>query len=260
MASITVRVEPPAEETLEPLTLAVAGTCTVADVKQKISQHYPKFTPDEQLLYLRKADESVSEVLLQDDALLASAGVGDEAVVRLKRKVLNWEFAKGTKTESVARRGRLSYYHTDRAGDTVPEELRVASGGEPVRLESETREVDRAVRIKEFTWADDGASVKVFIDVDQETRAVVGAGDGKQDRLRLEFPEAYAFRLVICEPEEDDGFGLSGGKTYVLDVSHLFKEILPDKCKVRVSQGKRITVTLKKLDANTRWFTLCKVR
>ena len=33
----------------------------------------------------------------------------------------------------------------------------------------------------------------------------------------------------------------------------MYKEILPDKCRVRVSPGKRVTVTLKKLDASHSW-------
>jgi len=254
MASSSVRIEPPADEGLEALTLTVAGDCTIEDLKRKISQHYAKFAPDEQLLYSRSGPEG-GKVLLQDDALVAAQ---DGAALVLKRKVLNWEIKKATKTESVERHGRLSYYHTDRAGDVVPPELRVAAGGAPVMLEM--KEADKAVHIENFTWANDGASVKVFIDADHEPRAVVGAGDGKSDRLRLEFPEAYGFRLTIVEPEEDDGFGIVGGRTYVLNVRDLYKEILPDKCKIRVSTGKRITITLKKLDDRHNWYTLCKKR
>lgn len=272
-SQLRLSIEPP-DEGAPLLSLSVESRCTGAALKELVSRHLAKTPPEEQLLYFRSP---TGKVLLDDERLLVEQGVEDGAQVLVRRRFLSG--ASSAAPEAVARRGRLSYYNTSRSSHlVVPEELRVVSGGEPVLLER--RPANTEVQIERFTWANDGHSVKVFIDVAEEPRALRAAGDGRPSRVSLEFPEPYGFRLVVRAPEAapeaaleaapeeapaeaqegQAASGHRGGSTFVLSVSNLYKELLPGQCKVRMREGERITVSLRKLDAAHAWFTLCKAR
>merc|ERR1711865_160244 len=140
-----------------------------------------------------------------------------------------------------SRHGRLSYFHTNRRGE--PE--CIAPGGEPVKLGETT--VDTVIRIAQFTWADDGKNVKVFVEAEHEPRAVQAAGDGKGNKIRVSFAE-HSFCLEVAE----------GERQFRLQIPNLCMPLVPSESRCRVSEGKRITVVLRKEDVDHKWFALTK--
>jgi len=200
-----------------------------------------KASPDQLFQFRNSADGELTE--LRDVGTLEVQGVSDGATISAQRTGDDGDAEKDAKAfqDSISRHGRLSYFHTNRKGE--PE--RIAEGGVPVKLA--TVEVDSVVRISNFTWADDGKNVKVYVEADQEPRAVNAAKDGKGGQVRHEF-DPSSFTLTVV----DDG------RSFELRVPNLYREITPRECKCRVSEGKRITVTLRKTDEDHMWFSLTK--
>merc|ERR1712032_1652579 len=127
----------------------------------------------------------------------------------------------------------------------VPDELRIASGGEPQKLDD--KEADNDVRITKYTWANDGKNIKVFIEAAEEPRAVEAAWLRNHSNVKIDFTDS-GFSMMV--PDE--------GRSFVLNIPNLHKEIVPRESKVRVSQGKKITVSCRKADENDKWFMLTR--
>eukprot|EP00439_Symbiodinium_sp_Y106_P034419 s6750_g4.t1 len=103
-----------------------------------------------------------------------------------------------------------------------------------------------AVSIEKYSWTDEGSAVKVYVSESSSPAAVAAAGDGRRpDALQADF-QTRSFLLTVT--------GADGSK-FELRVRGLIEDIIPDRCKVRVSQGKRITITLAKKDYKT-WSVL----
>ncbi|OLQ05248.1 Low-density lipoprotein receptor-related protein 6 [Symbiodinium microadriaticum] len=103
-----------------------------------------------------------------------------------------------------------------------------------------------AVSIEKYSWTDEGSAVKVYVSESSSPAAVAAAGDGRRpDALKADF-QTRSFLLTVT--------GTDGSK-FELRVRGLMEDIIPDRCKVRVSQGKRITITLAKKDYKT-WSVL----
>ena len=122
--------------------------------------------------------------------------------------------------ESISRHGRLSYYHNNREDAAFDPALRIAAGGDPVRL-AEVSGSDTSVPIAYWSWSDDGKTVKIYIEADQEPRAVAAAERASPE---TDFTQD-SFRLTV----NDDG------RSFVLFVQHLHHDIHPRQSKVRVS-------------------------
>lgn len=225
------------------VTVSVDAGATGNVLKAKL-QYSTQISPEDQLLYLECPD-GTGKTLLDDERPLSEQGVSDGLEILLRKKVLNWQFQDGMGTkEHIQRHGRLSYYHTDRVDRSdISDEYRVVSGGEPVKLEEKPPE--KVVRITNYTWANDKGILKVFIDAENEPRAVEAAGDGKDGKVSVQFTET-SFAMKI------KGEGL----IFEFDVPITHMEIVPAKSKFRVSQGKRITISLQKVEDKHDWFVL----
>ncbi|CAE8603807.1 unnamed protein product [Polarella glacialis] len=107
--------------------------------------------------------------------------------------------------------------------------------------------VDRAtVVIQKYSWADEGDCVKVYVSEAANPAVLAAAGDGKQGQLQTDF-QARSFSINVTS--------LEGGASFELCCRGLVHEVIPEKCKVRVSQGKRISVSLAKKEAQV-WSAL----
>lgn len=230
-------------DTEKTIALAADRGDTGIVLKTKL-QYSTQIPPEEQLLYFDCPD-GTGKSLLNDELEVAEQGITSGATLLLRRKVLNWQFKEGMGTkEHIQKHGRLSYYHTDRVDRSdVSEEYRVVSGGEPVKLEEKA--VEAVIRIEKFTWANDKTFVKVFIDAEDEPRAVKAAGDGTGGKVDVKFTER-SFALRIKDNE----------RTFEFDVPCTQMEIVPAKSKFRVSEGKRITISMKKVEEKFDWFVL----
>lgn len=92
------------------------------------------------------------------------------------------------------------------------------------------------VLIQKYSWVDEKAAVKVYINETSNEAAIAAAGDGKCSEVEADF-KPRSFTITI-----------KGGdrQCFVLTLRGLHHDVVPEQCKVRVSAGKRITVTLVK--------------
>eukprot|EP00747_Dinoflagellata_sp_TGD_P221281 gnl/TRDRNA2_/TRDRNA2_93133_c1_seq1.p1 gnl/TRDRNA2_/TRDRNA2_93133_c1~~gnl/TRDRNA2_/TRDRNA2_93133_c1_seq1.p1 ORF type:complete len:135 (-),score=38.12 gnl/TRDRNA2_/TRDRNA2_93133_c1_seq1:154-525(-) len=112
-----------------------------------------------------------------------------------------------------------------------------------VKLEPEALEGTAAVQIQKWSWADDGKSAKVYIDAEQEPRPLAAAASGK---IEVDFQEK-SFQLRIID----------GTQKFQLAVPYLYMPIVPEKSSFRLGgEGKRITVSLRKVESEHTWFML----
>lgn len=102
-----------------------------------------------------------------------------------------------------------------------------------------------AKEIKKYSWGDEGGTVKIYIMEAANSEAIAAAKDGKGDRVKADF-KANSFTLTVQ----------GGGQCFVLALRGLFREVVPEKCKFRVSEGKKITVTLAKKFEHETWKAL----
>jgi len=96
-----------------------------------------------------------------------------------------------------------------------------------------------AILLDKYQWGDEDKSVKIYINQDKNREAVAAAKEGKHNEVDADF-KPTGFSLTIHG---------DAGKRFVLRCRGLFKEVVPEQCKFRVSAGKRVTVTLAKLEA-----------
>mmetsp|Transcript_33005 Transcript_33005/g.76748 ORF Transcript_33005/g.76748 Transcript_33005/m.76748 type:complete len:255 (-) Transcript_33005:93-857(-) len=234
---LNLKMQPP--DGADIVTVTLSKFCTPAALKEKV-QYIAKALPEDQLLRFRNEDGR-DMVELVDEGTLDVQGVRSGALVTIEQV----KAAPASASQSsLSRHGRLSYYHSYREDPRFSSEQSVQGGGVPVMLE-EGGQIDNAIRIDKFTWADDAKNVKIFVEAESEPRAIQAAGDGKGGRVSATFQESGFCLLVTDE-----------GRRFVLEVPKLYNSINPQECKFRVSEGKRITVTLRKANTTHSWFTL----
>mmetsp|Transcript_42632 Transcript_42632/g.127420 ORF Transcript_42632/g.127420 Transcript_42632/m.127420 type:complete len:509 (-) Transcript_42632:241-1767(-) len=115
-----------------------------------------------------------------------------------------------------------------------------AAGGEGAAPEaSDVRE------IRKYSWGDEGGTIKIYIMEASNAEAVAAAKDGKGNQVRADF-KASSFTLTVH----------GDSQCFMLALRGLFREVVPEKCKFRVSEGKKITVTLAKKFEHEAWKVL----
>lgn len=237
-AELSLKIYPP--DGGDAVSMTVSKLSTGGMLKQRV-QYIARAMPEDQVLRFRNDAEGAEEVVVDDDTTLEVQGVQSGAVITIEQvKAAPCSASQN----SISKHGKLSYYHTYREDPRFSAEQSVQKGGEPVRLEA-SASIESDIRIVKYTWADDAKNVKVFVDAEEEPRAVKAAGDGKGSRVNPDFQE-QGFRVAI----QDEG------RRFVLEVPKLYEKISPKDCKVRVSEGKRITVTLRKQDTEHTWYML----
>ena len=227
------------------------------DVKKKIEKLCNVPVEDMEIFVTRDG----SQKWLRDDDTLE--GIEDSAVLTVGVHGTgggqNTEELPDTAVEnSIAAKGENSYYFAHAKTAEVPEEHRIVSGGSPKKLAEgeplpepisamklgEQQRPERA--ILNYAWGDEKEAVKIYVSAEAEAQALEAAGDGKSDQVKVSYsPRACELRI---HAEKLD---------WVLDLTPLYYEIVPEECKFRVSQSKRITLTLKKKEAYT-WLKLLK--
>ena len=154
---------------------------------------------------------------------------------------------------SIKKRGQNSYYyaHNYENTDFNNEKAKkfygdgIIHGGEPVLVERKStvteKEEPKMIAIKKYSWNDEDAKVKVYIELDQFPCNIT------KDMIEVAFDE-YACNVVIKDAE---------GQIYKLTLSKLHEKIEIDKSSWRFSEGKRISITFKKW-LETKWTALLK--
>jgi len=114
------------------------------------------------------------------------------------------------------------------------------TGGPPVKLaEAEAVTVAAVVQpIRNYAWSEDDAQVKVSVDGEDGAAAT-------EENTTCDF-QADA---VVCTVK-------LGSKELQLKIA-LKKSVDPEKCRLRISKGKGIRLTLTKAEKG-KWYDLCK--
>mmetsp|Transcript_73958 Transcript_73958/g.165536 ORF Transcript_73958/g.165536 Transcript_73958/m.165536 type:complete len:254 (-) Transcript_73958:96-857(-) len=235
---LSLRIHPPDGGDLVPMT--VSKLCTGEALKEKL-RYIAKAQVEDQAVHFQNSSEGSEAVELVDETTLEVQGVRSGALITIDRLKAAPDSAT---QDSIYKRGKLSYYHTYREDPRFSSDMSVQGGGQPVKLDAEAK-IDDAIRIDNWTWADDGKNVKIFVEADAEPRAVQAAGDGKNGRVDSVFRE-QGFAVMIKD----------GERRFALEVPKLYAAINPKECKVRVSEGKRVTVSLRKENTEDAWFML----
>ena len=156
---------------------------------------------------------------------------------------------------SITKKGQNSYYYAHNYdGQNFNSENAkkfygngLIYGGEPQLVEkkesavTEKEEKQRVEAIKKYSWLDEDAKVKVYIDLQQFPTAIT------KDMVEVAFDE---WRVDVTVVDAD-------GTKHLLTLNKLTEKIEIDKSTWRFSEGKRISLTLKKW-LETSWKTLIK--
>jgi len=140
--------------------------------------------------------------------------------------------------QNLSQKGDNAYYFAHGRHFEIPEDAKIISGpglvtgGPPELLEkSETllNENDKVNLIKEYSWADAGAKVKIYISCEAFGETI------RDDQVKADFAERSFVLDIASQPLRK------------LKLDKLKSEIKPEDCKVRVETSKnRITVVLAK--------------
>jgi len=255
--------------------LEVAPQTTGEKLKSVIEKS-TRISVDDMELFAKNEGEGSKQKWIKEDETLAAQDVKDGAVLTvgvhgMRNEGPDLDADEGEAPTdavgiSICSKGDASYYHAHRRRqDDVPEEHRIVSGGAPQKLgesdaplpepqapgrlvlqagSDEPARPERA--ILSYSWGDEPEVVKIYISAENEQEAVAAAGDGKNGQVDVKWlPKACKLRV---RAEKYD---------WVLDLDKIYYEIVPAECKFRVSQGKRVTLTLKKREKFT-WLKLLK--
>jgi len=244
MPRLELRVVPPEGSKVAKTTVSVGSRMEAFALKKKVAE-IVKMPVADLVLYFQNPEgqHSYRLSILNDEVNLGSQGVANKAAIVCQ--CASWD-----KLES--KRGDSTYYLWSQNTKEVPENMRVQTCGEPKMLEGasgppETPSVPHKP-IFNYSWVDDSRrEVKVYVTIDGEPVAVAAAGSQSDSLVESEFKD-NSFRLSI----------LGETATHVLAIEELEHPIAPQDCKVKISPGKRITVTLKKAKEDTIWYTLIK--
>eukprot|EP00929_Paragymnodinium_shiwhaense_P036613 TRINITY_DN19595_c0_g1_i1.p1 TRINITY_DN19595_c0_g1~~TRINITY_DN19595_c0_g1_i1.p1 ORF type:complete len:211 (+),score=64.57 TRINITY_DN19595_c0_g1_i1:89-634(+) len=151
--------------------------------------------------------------------------------------------------DNIQSKGANAYYHAHGRHFEIPEDAKIVSGpglvtgGPPQKLEGEgdlLKEEDKILRIKQYSWADCGEKVKVYIPMED-------LAEGDEERVSSTF-EATGFCIELSRAP----------LTKRLKLDKLKAEIKAEECKVKVEVGKkRMTAILVKKREST-WYDLLK--
>merc|ERR1712187_879719 len=149
--------------------------------------------------------------------------------------------------QNIVQKGTNAYYFAHGRHFEIPEDAKIISGpglvtgGPPQLLEKGDtllREEDQAVRIKDYSWADAGSKVKVYISCEGLFEAI------QEDQVKADFGEKNFVLDIATRPFRK------------LKLDKLKDAIKPEECKVKVETAKnRITIVLAK-KRETSWTDL----
>eukprot|EP00747_Dinoflagellata_sp_TGD_P166550 gnl/TRDRNA2_/TRDRNA2_189493_c0_seq1.p1 gnl/TRDRNA2_/TRDRNA2_189493_c0~~gnl/TRDRNA2_/TRDRNA2_189493_c0_seq1.p1 ORF type:complete len:193 (+),score=38.22 gnl/TRDRNA2_/TRDRNA2_189493_c0_seq1:74-580(+) len=155
--------------------------------------------------------------------------------------------------ENIATKGDNAYYYAHNRKFEVPADAKVVTGpglitgGPPELLASDGAKLDpsveeRTVTIKDYSWADSGAKVKVYVELPEG----VLPAEGADEIVSVDFEAKSLILSIRSEPRQR------------LEIKDLNAEIEPENCSRRVEpQKKRVVLVLSK-KRDQKWYDLTK--
>jgi len=212
------------------MTMLFDPQSTGTSLRQRVLDVVKKPPPGrEQLLFFTNLG-GARTLIAESWKTLEALGVQDSAVIEVELAELDRPPTMAVRQDvaGTAAAGRPD-------GPAAPADAGAAAASEA----ADVRE------IKKYSWGDEGGTVKIYIMEAANADAIAAAKDGKGERVKADF-KANSFTLTVQ----------SDGQSFVLALRGLFREIVPEKCKFRVSEGKKITVTLAKKFEHEAWKVL----
>mmetsp|Transcript_121766 Transcript_121766/g.271912 ORF Transcript_121766/g.271912 Transcript_121766/m.271912 type:complete len:251 (-) Transcript_121766:115-867(-) len=248
MVQLDLHVVPPPGEAKggAPKKITVRSSLGVHALKVKIVQDKIVDVPLKDLVvFFQNKDGPFSQRLthLLEESNLKNEAVSDGAMIVCQRATYDKKVSKGTDS---------GYYTWAENIPDVPQDLRIQLGGAPKLLSQDKADTAASSppfrTIAKYTWVDESRQkVKVYISAEDEPAPVAAAGSEADDSLKVEFGERSLKVTVFGEMA-----------THVLSFDELEHPIVPAECKARITEGKRITITLKKAQEDVYWHTLFK--
>lgn len=153
--------------------------------------------------------------------------------------------------ENLNKKGSNAYYHAHDRKFEVPPDAKVITGdglingGPPVLLEigaNSVTEEDRTMWLKDYSWADSGAKVKIYVPVEEG----VLPQDGAESMVEAQYNTTNLDITILGRPKQR------------LKIEKLNADIKPEECTTRVEAKKnRIVLQLVK-KRDTTWYSLTK--
>eukprot|EP00931_Biecheleriopsis_adriatica_P004069 TRINITY_DN105792_c0_g1_i1.p1 TRINITY_DN105792_c0_g1~~TRINITY_DN105792_c0_g1_i1.p1 ORF type:complete len:188 (-),score=34.28 TRINITY_DN105792_c0_g1_i1:93-656(-) len=151
--------------------------------------------------------------------------------------------------QNIEKKGENAYYYAHSRKFEVPPDAKVVSGpglvtgGAPVKIETESSSVDTSEKskaIRNFSWADDGAKVKIYLQLPDGV--LVDASQATCD-----FDSRSVSAQVVPK----------SGASHVFKMEPLKAEIVPEKSTFRTNIEKaKVTITLQKKKTDQTWYDL----
>lgn len=243
---IDLVVVPPAaigqEGAVATKNVTIGKRSQVKDLRKAIAEAVGKVAYDELVLYFQNTSGPYSNRLrvLSDDANLKDNGVASGATIVCQTAVMEKTKSKG---------GDSLYYMWSANMPAVAEEQRIQPAGTPKKLGQEDQQAPAAKpfrKIANYSWVDESRKqVKIYITSDEDPLAVAAAGSQEDNLVQPEFGQ-QSLKITVQ----------GSSTTHVLEIEELEHGIVPDECKVKVSAGKKISITLKKAKDDQFWHSL----
>lgn len=244
MPKFDLTVVPPDAQKAKSIQITWEGSYKdVLSLKRKIAEGVGS-KADELALYFQNPSGPYSYRLqhLAEDSSLKELGLDTKATIVCQ---------KTSSLKVISQKGVESpYYMWNDFSSKVPDDIRVQTAGEPKQLNKDKVAAPEATSVPKrfitnYSWVDDSRrEVKIYVNADGEPDLVKAAGDDGT-KLEAKFAE-QSFNITV--PGE--------GVTHVFAIAELEHPIVPEGCKVKVSPGKRISITLAKAKEDTIWHTL----
>jgi len=239
MASLKLRlVTPNSDGATNQIEVDSDTTCIALKTKVEEVLGIPQ---NEQLLFFQNGSRNAAKVSLDDENTLEAQGVEDGAAVSVKHVKEQVLRENSVLRQSISKNGGSSYYYAHANEKELPLELRYAYGGAPTKLPNaecpnETTEPQKSTKaIAKYSWADEGDFVCIYISHEDEADAIEAAKAGKNDEVDVKFLAKSVELRISTE-----------SRCYCLVLDPIENEIVPEESKHRVSEGKRVTLKLRK--------------
>eukprot|EP00747_Dinoflagellata_sp_TGD_P187090 gnl/TRDRNA2_/TRDRNA2_44572_c0_seq1.p1 gnl/TRDRNA2_/TRDRNA2_44572_c0~~gnl/TRDRNA2_/TRDRNA2_44572_c0_seq1.p1 ORF type:complete len:278 (-),score=48.51 gnl/TRDRNA2_/TRDRNA2_44572_c0_seq1:90-923(-) len=235
--------------------VSVASGISLAALRIRIAD-IVQVPEQQQVLYFQNAEgtHSVKPTLLSDDWSLGEQGVRDRAVVFCHKPTFDKQESKQCDSlyymwTANERRVPDELRYANREAHGVPERLHedAAHSGAVESISGSTCATAKPTRpISNYSFVDEGKHVKVYVASESEGEAVAAASNDTSS-VESEFLQD-SFHVAVLGPQA----------RHLLAVEQLTRSIIPTESKVRVSAGKRITITLAKEKKDVTWHSLVR--
>jgi len=223
--------------------------------------------------------------LVEDLKTLKDMGIQDGSVIK-EGKELGYKSADESELRNNIQKNKdMSYYYAHATETPLPENLRYVSGGDPIPLNSpgdaksnlpdthglaggersnlDALEKPKSVapvvpkkNIVNYSWCDADEFAKVYITQKEVMEIVKRAKAVSKDALDKAIEVVYEEKTVTFNVRDFKDDACEVVKTHYVLILKLQNEIEPENCKQWKTSDSKVTLTLAKVNKQTKWYAL----